>query len=81
MDLQSKRSKNMKKYNYYKVIQSNHGNGWDDESFYECKANGAMALDTLKSLKHDVKEYRLAYHGAPVRVIFRRELAQCLPNS
>lgn len=71
----------MKKFNYYKVIQSNHGNGWDDESFYECNSGGVMDKTTRDSLKHDVKEYRLAYHGAPVRVIFRRELAQCLPNS
>ncbi len=66
----------MKKYNYYKVIQSKHAQTWDDESFYTCNSRGVMDKTERELLNHDLKEYRLAYHGAPVRVIFRRELIQ-----
>ncbi len=69
----------MSKYNYFKVIQQNYGQGWEDVSFYDANSNGSTKDYPL--LKHDVKEYRMMQY--PTRVIFRRELkgeilpAQC----
>jgi hypothetical protein len=57
------------KYTYWKVIQQNYGQGFEDVSHYEANSNGSTKNYNL--LKHDVKEYRLM--GYATRIIFRRE--------
>lgn len=59
----------MKKYNYFKVIQQNYGQGWEDVSFYDANSNGSTKDYAL--LKHDVREYRTMNY--PTRIIFRKE--------
>lgn len=69
------------KYNYFKVIQQNYGQGWEDVSHYEtdsqgtpkeklCKEDGTKLNKFL--LSHDFKEYK--FTGYPTRVIKRKEL-------
>ena len=60
------------KYDYYRVIQSNHGYGWDDEDYHEttsdyCVKDRILFLTNLKAYKENC--------SAPIRVIKRRELA------
>jgi len=63
------------RFTYYVVIQSNHGNGWDDESHYETNSTGYMSREERKLLRHDLKEYRLAYQGTgAIRTVRRKEL-------
>ena len=56
----------MAKTKEIKVIQSNWGYGWEDESIYE--------RDEYNNVRHDYQEYCLAYknNGGRVRVITRR---------
>ncbi len=61
----------VKKYTYYKIIQGNYGEGWNDEDFHECDSS-YNALD-LKALKENLKAYK-ANGGGAYRVIKRREL-------
>ena len=65
----SHKTTNMKKYNYWKVIQQHYGQGWEDVSFYEANSNGSTK--DYKLLIHDLKEYR--FMGYSTRVIFRKE--------
>lgn len=69
-----------KKFNYFKVIQQNYGQGWEDVSQYEAKSTGESVeiSDKLSPkgkketlLTHDLREYR--FTGYPTRVIFRKE--------
>jgi hypothetical protein len=62
----------VKKYTYYKIIQGNYGEGWNDEDFHECDSS-YNALD-LKALKENLKEYKANGCGV-YRVIKRKELA------
>jgi hypothetical protein len=59
----------MANYTYWKVIQQNYGQGWEDVSHYEANSKG-YAKD-YKLLFHDLKEYR--FMGYSTRVIFRKE--------
>lgn len=65
----------MKKYIYYKVIQQNWGNGWDDVDFYETDSTGYMIKEDRKALSENLRLYREA-QPVPTRVIKRRELYQ-----
>lgn len=58
----------MNKYKYIKVIQSNHGYGWDDECEYSKEEFGQV--------RADLKEYRLScgVTGGSVMVVDRRVL-------
>ena len=74
-----------RKYNYYRVIQQNYGQGWEDVSFYPSNSqyiiidNHSGVFFTNKYgrqqeksiLSHDLAEYRLS--GYPTRVINRKE--------
>ena len=73
----------MNKYEYFKVIQQNYGQGWEDVSFYETKSNfinfdksGQTYVDKfgkereLSLINHDLREYRLT--GYATRVIKRK---------
>lgn len=72
------------KYNYYKVIQQNYGQGWEDVSFYETKSNyvnheksGKTRVNKfgktvqISLIAHDIAEYRLL--GYATRLINRKE--------
>lgn len=56
------------KYTYFKVLQSNHGHGWDDVEFFDLKDS------TIKARKQALKEYRDNQPNATHRFIERREL-------
>lgn len=58
----------MNKYTYYKVLQSNHGYGWDDVMHFN------LADSTIKERKQAIKEYRDNQPNAAHRFIYRREL-------
>ena len=63
------------KYKYFKVIQQNYGQGWEDVSEYETdsQGNGIEIHDNKDSvLTHDLREYRLT--GYSTRVVRRKEL-------
>ena len=73
------------KYNYFKVIQQNYGQGWEDVSFYETKSDyinfeksGKTRVNKygktveISLISHDIAEYRLM--GYPTRLINRKEL-------
>lgn len=63
----------MNKYTYYKVIQSNFGYGWDDESHYEVNASyNFKSKEDAELYRADIKEYRVYCNN--IRVIHRREL-------
>ncbi len=70
----------MKKYTYYKVIQQNYGQGWEDVSFYETNSQFAPIEYTktllngryLSLLSCDLKEYKIM--GYDTRTINRKEL-------
>jgi len=77
--------KKANKYIYLQVIQQNYGNGWEDNSEYECNSqflnfekSGIFYTDSKGRQKeysligHDLKEYRLT--GYPTRLICRKEL-------
>lgn len=69
----------MKKYNYYRVIQSNCAGSWDDESFYETDSNYHFKTKKERqNFEHDISEYQLAYHRGmgSIRIIKRREINQ-----
>ena len=56
------------KYTYFKVLQSNHGYGWDDVEFFDLKDSD------IKERKQALKEYRENQPNASHRFIERREL-------
>lgn len=58
----------MNKYTYYRVLQSNHGYGWDDVMHFD------LADSTVKERKQAMKEYRDNQPNASHRFIDRREL-------
>lgn len=73
------------KYNYFRVIQQNYGQGWEDVSFYETKSDfisleksGKTMINkygkevSISLINHDLAEYRTL--GYPTRVINRKEL-------
>ena len=63
---------NMKqsKFIYWRVLQSNHGYGWDDVMYFN------LADSTLKERKQAMKEYRTNQPKTQHRFIDRRELKQ-----
>lgn len=76
----------MNKYQYFRVIQQNYGQGWEDVSHYPTKSDfvsleksGKTKVDKygrtieISLLIHDLKEYQTL--GYPTRVINRKELA------
>jgi len=66
--------KTANKYEYYKVIQQNWGNGWDDVDFNPVNSNGCFYTKEDRELfKHNLKQYR-ENQTAPVRTVFRKEL-------
>lgn len=60
-----------RKYNYYKVIQQNWGNGWDDVDFYETDSHFFMDKETRLAFKENLRLYR-GNQPVPTRVIKRR---------
>jgi hypothetical protein len=73
------------KYIYYKVIQQNYGQGWEDNSFYVCNSMGITTemshevivhktgrKSYLSLHAHDLREYKLT--GYPTRSVLRKEL-------
>jgi hypothetical protein len=62
-----------RKFTYYKVIQTNHGYGWNDDDFHETDST-FWPLDR-NAFKENLKAYRANTFGRfSVRVINRREL-------
>lgn len=72
-------------YNYFRVIQQNYGQGWEDVSFYETKSDfinleksGKFSVNKygktyeISLISHDIAEYRLM--GYATRLINRKEL-------
>lgn len=47
-----------RKYNYYKVIQGNYGQGWEDLDFHECDSKGV--LKNKKELMNNLHAYKEA---------------------
>lgn len=63
------------KYDYYKIIQSNYGDGWTDESYYVTDSQFFMTRKERKLYQEDMKAYREATIGnGALRTINRREL-------
>jgi hypothetical protein len=62
----------MNKYTYYKVIQGNYGQGWEDVDSHEASSNGIAK--EYKAYKENVKAYRDNEPQYSHRVIFRKEL-------
>lgn len=58
------------KFTYYKVIQENWGNGWDDVDFEEVNT-----VEARKLFKENLKAYR-DNSPALIRVINRRVLKE-----
>jgi hypothetical protein len=58
------------KHLYWKVIQQNYGQGWEDASHYE--TNSSFQTMPNDSFLKDLKEYRTL--GYPTKVIQRKEL-------
>lgn len=64
--------KKQNKYEYYRVIQTHHGYGWDDDDdFHETDSqyrplNRALYLENVKAYKENA--------GSPVRVVNRKVL-------
>ena len=63
----------MRKYNYYKVIQTNSGYGWDDDDFHETDSSYYMNPERRALFKENIKAYQDNFIGG-IRVINRREL-------
>lgn len=63
----------MRKYNYYKVIQTNSGYGWDDDDFHETDSSYYMNHEQRALFKENIKAYQDNFIGG-IRVINRREL-------
>lgn len=62
------------KYIYYKIIQTNHGYGWDDEDWYEVDSQWRFAnVIELEKFRVNKRAYQKNVQGQ-VRVISRREL-------
>jgi hypothetical protein len=64
------------RYTYYKVIQENWGNSWDDVDFHE--TNSKYVPKDRKSFKENLKAYR-ANSNAPIRVVNRKEPVEGSP--
>jgi hypothetical protein len=73
------------KYKYNLVIQQNYGQGWEDNSFYECDSNGKPKEKTeyfkltkygtkifMSLFAYDLGEYQKTRYST--RHIFRKEL-------
>ena len=78
------------KFDYYKVIQQNYGQGWEDVSFYPTNSQFVVidnksgifktSEKTGKTFERklivcDFEEY--CSMGYPTRIIKRKELKQC----
>ena len=61
------------KYTYYKIIQGNYGQGWEDVDAHECASTGYMDPKARGAFRENLTAYRDNEPG-PHRVIFRREL-------
>jgi len=60
------------KYTYYRVIQQQYGQGWEDADQYETTSSYTLDKEGRKTLKHDLENYKLL--GYPTRTINRKEL-------
>lgn len=58
------------KFIYWRVLQSNHGYGWDDVEHFN------LSDSTLRERKQAIAEYRTNQPKAQHRFIDRRELKQ-----
>lgn len=56
------------KYTYWRILQSNHGYGWDDVEYFD------LSESTPQERKKAMREYREAQPKAQHRFIDRREL-------
>ena len=56
------------KYTYWRILQSNHGYGWDDVEHFD------LAHSTIQERKKAMREYRTEQPQAQHRFIDRREL-------
>lgn len=64
------------KYTYYKVIQGNYGQGWNDEDFHLTDSAGSFKSGfDRQRFKDNLKAYR-ENGGGVYRVIKRKELNQ-----
>ena len=70
----------MNKYTYWKVIQGDYGQGWEDESFYETDSIGYMHKAERQVFMQDLKEYRFASYEGKIRTVLRREKREELPE-
>lgn len=62
------------KYTYYRVIQQNWGNQWDDVDFYETNSSyNFRTPEDRKLYRENLRAYREA-QPVPTRVIKRREI-------
>lgn len=75
-----------RKYNYWKIIQQNWGQGWEDLSHYNANSQGIATELTdkfktlsggykvpIKLITTDLAEYKFSSPSTPTRVIFRKE--------
>ncbi len=60
------------KYTYYRVIQQQYGQDWEDADQYETTSDYTLDKEGRKAFKHDLAEYKLM--GYPTRTINRKEL-------
>lgn len=56
------------KYTYWRILQSNHGYGWDDVEHFD------LSESTIQERKKAMREYRAEQPQAQHRFIDRREL-------
>lgn len=61
------------KYNYYRIIQTNSGFGWDDDDCHESDSSGFPK--DYKAFRENLKAYRENFPGG-IRTITRRELKE-----
>ena len=64
----------MNKYTYYKVLQLNYGQGWEDTCQYPCNSQGVMLGEDRKELRDDLTAYADNQPEYARRVIRRKEL-------
>lgn len=63
------------KYEYYKIIQTNHGYGWDDDDFHA--TDSAFNVRDRTAFKTNLQAYKDNCQCS-IRVINRKEPTLCL---
>jgi len=63
------------KYEYSRILQENHGNGWDDSIEYTAiNSRFEVTKETRKEIKADFEAYRNNCPSGQYRVINRKKL-------